>query len=83
KIPVTAIDDLGNSIDADIYLDGHNTGKTTPAEIIVNVGIHKFSVKKDGYTADNEETEILVDKGLDKPQKFLLRKAETEIKLNQ
>jgi serine/threonine protein kinase len=83
KIPVTAIDASGNSITADIYLDDHNTGKTTPAEIIVNVGIHKFSVKKEGYTADNEETEILVDKGLDKPQNFLLRKAETEIKLNQ
>ena len=83
KIPVTAIDDFGNPIVAEIYLDDHNTGKTTPAEIVVNVGLHKFSVKKDGYTADNEETEILVDKGLDKPQNFLLRKAETEIKVNQ
>ena len=83
KIPVTAIDDYGNLIAATIYLDDHNTGKTTPAEIIVNVGIHKFSVKKDGYTADNEKTEILVDKGLNNPQKFLLKKADTEIRLNQ
>ena len=83
KIPVTAIDDFGNPIVGEIYLDDHNTGKTTPAEIVVNVGLHKFSVKKDGYTADNEKTEILVDKGLDNPQKFLLKKADTEIRLNQ
>jgi serine/threonine protein kinase len=83
KIPVTAIDDFGNPIVGEIYLDDHNTGKTTPAEIVVNVGLHKFSVKKDGYTADNEKTEILVDRGLDNPQKFLLKKADTEIRLNQ
>jgi serine/threonine protein kinase len=83
KIPITAMDDAGNPVYAEIYLDDQNTGKLTPSEIGVNVGLHKISVKKEGYLADNDPKEILVDKGFDKPQKFILKKIDKGVNLNQ
>jgi hypothetical protein len=83
KIPIAAVDDTGNPVYAEIYLDDQNTGKLTPSEIGVNVGLHKISVKKEGYLADSDPKEILVDKGFDKPQKFILKKIDKGVNLNQ
>jgi len=83
KIPITAMDDAGNPVHAEIYLDDQNTGKMTPSEIEINVGLHKILVKKEGYLADNDQKEILVDKGFDKPQKFILKKIDKGANLNQ
>jgi len=82
-VPVTAVDDTGNPVHAEIYLDEQNTGKMTPSNMELKVGLHKISVKKEGYLADNEPKTILIDKGFKKPQKFVLKKIDKGASSNQ
>jgi hypothetical protein len=78
KIPVniSAFDDQGHPIFGDIILDAKNTGKSTPEELSVRIGVHKFSVKKDGYRVENGEKEIFIDENFSEPLTFILKKDE-------
>jgi serine/threonine protein kinase len=76
KIPinVSAFDENGLPLIAEIFINGQDTGEVTPAEIKINVGIHKLSVKKEGYSSLSDEKEIFVDKGLENQHKIILKK---------
>ncbi len=78
KIPVkvNAFDEEGNPVFGDIILDAKNTGKSTPEEISVRIGIHKLSVKKDGYRVELGEKEIFIDEDYSEPLTFILKKNE-------
>jgi serine/threonine protein kinase len=75
-LQVGAIDQEGNPLSANIYLDDQNTEKLTPDEISVYLGVHRLSVKKDGYITVNGEKEICVDEGSNNSQTFVLKKIE-------
>ena len=78
KIPVmvSAFDEQGHPIFGDIILDAENTGKLTPQEISVRIGVHKLSVKKDGYRVKNGEIEVFIDENFSEPLTFILKKNE-------
>ena len=72
KMQVDAIDQAGNPVYAEIFLDNQNTGKSTPETIDVRLGFHRLMVKKDGYLTSNGEREIMVDEHLRDTQTFIL-----------
>ena len=74
SINITAFDESGNPIFADIFVDNQKTGKMTPEEVSIRVGVHKLSVMKEGYTSTIEEKEILVDTDFSEPQTFILKR---------
>jgi serine/threonine protein kinase len=76
KFPVLvgAVDENGNPLDGQIFIDDQDTGKATPQEITMRQGLHKLSVKKKGYTTRDGVLEILVDENFNKPLTFVLRK---------
>lgn len=76
KIPisVSAFDETGKPVAANIFVDNTDTGNMTPKEIKVNMGVHRFVVRKDGYIAVEGEKEFLVDNDTNKFQKFILKK---------
>ena len=84
KIPVQiwALDELGNHLSGEIFLDDHPLGKTTPVEILLRTGVHQLAVKKNGYVNQEGNSEILVDSISATPQKFILRKMETSAENN-
>jgi serine/threonine-protein kinase len=75
-LQVGAIDQAGNPVSANIFLDDQNTGKLTPGEIGVRLGVHRLSVKKEGYVAVDREKEICVDESSNESQTFVLKKIE-------
>jgi serine/threonine protein kinase len=76
KIPIkiSALDAEKNPLAVEIYIDGKKTGKKTPDDIPVRIGMHKFAVKKDDYFIGDGEREIFVDEGNNKPLIFVLKK---------
>jgi serine/threonine protein kinase/class 3 adenylate cyclase len=56
-----------------IFIDGKSTDKYTPKKINLRTGIHAIRVEKDGYIS--EEKKINVDKTLEKPIHFQLKKS--------
>lgn len=72
KMQVDAIDQAGNPVYAEIFLDNQNTGKSTPETIDVRLGLHRLLVKKDGYLTSTGEREIMVDEHLKDTQTFIL-----------
>jgi len=71
---INCVDKSGSPLEAKIYADEKDTGFVTPQEIILRTGVHKIRVKKDGYTAENEEKEVLIESKNNKPQIFVLEK---------
>jgi len=61
SIQVQAIDKQNNQVKGEIVVDGEQTGQITPALINLGVGLHRISVKKEGFLTDGQEKEILVD----------------------
>jgi hypothetical protein len=45
-------------LNAAIWVDGKDTGKTTPADISVEKGFHKILVRKQGYKDASAETDV-------------------------
>jgi serine/threonine protein kinase len=78
KIPVSvsAFDEQGHPLFGEIILDAKNTGKSTPEELNVRIGVHKLSVKKDGYRVENGEKEVFIDEDFSEPLTFILKKNE-------
>ena len=78
KIPVkvNAFDEEGNPVFGDIILDAKNTGMSTREEISVRIGVHKLSIKKDGYLLENGEKQIFIDENFSEPIKFFVKKNE-------
>jgi serine/threonine protein kinase len=72
KMQVEAVDQAGNPVYAEIFLDNQNTGKSTPEKIDVRPGVHRLMVRKDGYFTPNGEREIMVDEHLRDTQTFIL-----------
>ncbi|MFC2088760.1 serine/threonine-protein kinase, partial [Calditrichota bacterium] len=68
KIPisVSAFDENGKPVSANIFVDNKDTGDMTPKEVKVNMGVHRLVVKKDGYIAVEGEKEFLVDSNTSK-----------------
>jgi hypothetical protein len=73
-VRVTASDESGTPLKAQIFLDGENTGITTPANLQLRPGIHKVTVKKDGYALESDTQEFLVDENSLKNQSFKLKR---------
>ncbi len=84
ELPVflAAFDERGNELSGEIYLDDQFTGRSTPAEIPIRVGLHRLTVKKEGYVSRDPEKLILVDRGSPASQKFILTKMETHSDIN-
>lgn len=56
-----------------VYIDGRNTGKTTPASFPdLRVGVHKIVVKRDGFTCKEGEQEIRIEGGKETAITFTL-----------
>jgi hypothetical protein len=73
-VQITASDENGTPIHAQIFLDGQDTGISTPADLQLRPGIHKVTVKKSGYVVENGEQEFLVDEGSGIDQSFILKR---------
>jgi hypothetical protein len=43
---------------ANVYIDGKDTGKVTPAQIVAEKGAHTFLVRKQGYLDETTTTEL-------------------------
>ncbi len=73
-VNVAAFDENGLPLTAEIFIDNENTGKFTPAEIKTRVGLHKLTIKMDGYVASNSEKEIFFDKNTENKHTVILKK---------
>jgi serine/threonine protein kinase len=73
-VNVAAFDENGLPLTAEIFIDNENTGKFTPAEIKTRVGLHKLTIKMDGYIASNGEKEIFFDKNTENKHTVILKK---------
>ena len=76
NLSIYTFDQDGNPLSADLFLDEQPTNQITPAELPVRVGIHKISVKKNGYVVENNNRTVLVDNGPLEPLTFILKKIE-------
>jgi serine/threonine protein kinase len=75
-VAIVAFDEEGSPLKADIYLDDKDTGKSTPAEVKINVGIHKVDLKLNGYNSIKEIKEIFVDNNEQNEHTIILKKSE-------
>ena len=73
-VNVAAHDENGLPLTAEIFIDNENTGISTPAEIKTRVGLHKLTIKMDGYFASNGAKEIFVDKNTENKHTLILKK---------
>jgi hypothetical protein len=73
-IQIKAVDAEDNPVSGEIFVDGKKSGRSTPGDISLRVGLHKISVLKDGYSADGGEKEILIDTGIKNSLTFILKK---------
>ncbi|MGD9898674.1 MAG: PEGA domain-containing protein [Calditrichaceae bacterium] len=73
-VSVSAFDSDGKPVWGEIIVDGENTGEMTPKEIKLRVGLHRISVKKEGYVLIGGEKQILVDEESRNLQKFILKR---------
>lgn len=72
---VAAVNEAGEALyDAEIYVDGANTGKTTPALLTLRFGQHQIAVQLEGYKAVNSPRKISVEGNLAEPLEFKLRR---------
>jgi serine/threonine protein kinase len=76
KINIASFDENGLPLTATIFIDDQNTGKLTPAELKIPVGIHKLDIKLDGYLPSNGKKEIFVDKNEENQHTVILKKIE-------
>jgi hypothetical protein len=65
-----ALDVASNIFGADIYMDGKPTGQKTNATLLVPIGVHRFSVRKDHYIIQPEE--VIVEIKPSDTEKFIL-----------
>jgi tRNA A-37 threonylcarbamoyl transferase component Bud32 len=49
SISITAFDAEGKGVRAKIYVDGVQVLHSTPAEVVLPIGLHTFAVQRDGY----------------------------------
>jgi len=75
-ISITAFDEKNNPVWADIVLNNRDTGQKTPKEIKLRTGMHRLSVKKEGYATVKDNRILLVDNDFSEPQRFILKKIE-------
>jgi len=76
EINITTVDESGRILPASIIIDDKNSGSNTPASVQLHTGIHRLSVRKDGYIAINGEQEIFIDPNAEKIYKIVLKKIE-------
>ncbi|MDP2208159.1 MAG: PEGA domain-containing protein [Bacteroidota bacterium] len=73
-LTITAFDDAGSPLRAEIFMDDKSEGKQTPAQIKVRSGMHKIEVRLNGYTLVDGAKMINFEKDFDQPLKFTLKK---------
>ncbi len=73
-LTITAFDDAGSPLRAEIFVDDKSEGKQTPSQIKVRSGLHKIEVRLDGYTLLDGAKTINFEKDFDQPLKFTLKK---------
>lgn len=73
-LTITAFDDAGSPLRAEIFVDEKSEGKQTPSQIKVRSGLHKIEVRLDGYTLVDGSKTINFEKDFDQPLKFTLKK---------
>jgi serine/threonine protein kinase len=78
KIPVTisAFGENGEPFAGKIFIDDKFTGKTTPQEIKVPIGVHKIFVEKQGFVALQGQRELLIGIDYKEPVVFILKEVE-------
>jgi len=75
KIPVTisAFGENGEPFAGKIFIDDKFTGKTTPQELKVPVGVHKIFVEMPGFTSSSVQKPLLIDENYKEPLVFILK----------
>lgn len=75
KIPVTisAFGENGEPFAGNIFIDDKFTGKTTPQELKVPVGVHKIFVEMQGFTSSGVQKPLLIDENYKEPLVFILK----------
>jgi serine/threonine protein kinase len=73
-LTITAFDDAGSPLRAEIFVDDKSEGKQTPAQIKVRSGLHKIEARLGGYTLVDAAKLINFEKDFDQPLKFTLKK---------
>ena len=77
KVGVWARDTAGKELEnAEVYVDGVNTGKTTPAEITLGFGQHEIDVRLAGYKTLDGSRKIQLESKLKEPLRFTLQKVQ-------
>ena len=73
-IKITALDSKGEHIWADIVIDGEKTGDQTPKELNLRTGTYTIDVARNGYVSAEGPKKINVDKSIEIPIQFVLKK---------
>jgi hypothetical protein len=73
-LKVTAFDEAGNPVRANIYVDNQDTGEITPTKLALRIGRHVIAVSREGYTLVSKEEVINLEEDREAPLSFILRK---------
>ena len=74
KVNISAFDEEGLPLAADIIIDDEPTGKKTPAEINTRVGIRNLKLNIEGYNTSSQVMKIFVDKNEKNEHTIILKK---------
>ena len=74
NLSITAFDQDGKPVWANIFIDDQNTNEITPKKLKLNLGLHKISVQKQGYILTSGEKTVMLEENQNEPIKFILMK---------
>ncbi len=60
QVNIQSLNSNGDAFWGSIYINGTNTGKTTPSDILLSPGNYKITVKKMGYKTVENEVELKI-----------------------
>lgn len=55
QITIQSLNNSGDAFWGTIYINGENTGRTTPGDLLLGAGSHRVTVKKTGYKTREDE----------------------------
>ena len=76
-VTISAFSESGEPFAGNIIIDGKSTGKTTPQDIQLAVGIHTITVEKPGYTSLEGKKEVLIEENYKDPVVFIFKNSGT------
>ena len=66
QVNIQSLNNTGDAFWGTIYLNGVNTDKTTPGDLMLGTGTYKISVKKAGYQTIENEVQLNISPTLER-----------------